>query len=126
MTINPAFKGVKLNIAVNYRDSLKYVDQLWIHQLQATETHIPASVLSQEVCMYTLSPACLLLTPWAIAMELLGSLLLAVTGKLIQLRGGYTCSVEWHDHHRAIVRCLVWKKQLPTMSSVQLSFCSIW
>ena len=30
MTINPVFKGVKLNIAVNYRDSLKYVDQLRI------------------------------------------------------------------------------------------------
>ena len=59
-------------------------------------------------------------------MELLESLLLAVTGKLIKLRGGYTCSAEWHDHHRAIVRCLVCKKWIPTMSSVQLSFCSIW
>lgn len=83
-------------------------------------------MLSQEVCVCTHSVlSASLLTPWAIAMELLGSLLLAVTGKLIQLRGGYTCSVEWHDHHRAIVRCLVWKKRLPTMSSVQLSFCSI-
>ena len=35
---------------------------------------------------------------------------LAVTGELIKLRGGYTCSVGWHDHHREIVRSLVWKK----------------
>lgn len=30
MTINPIYKGVKLNIAVNYRDSLKFVDELGI------------------------------------------------------------------------------------------------
>ena len=35
---------------------------------------------------------------------------LAVTGELIELRGGYTCSVGWHDHHREVVRSLVWKK----------------
>ena len=30
MTINPVVKGVKLNIAVNYRDSLKFVGQLGV------------------------------------------------------------------------------------------------